>query len=241
MRILLFLFALTAFVWSNIGNIGAFKGTGTVTRSSGILEIKNGMVLNVKDKIITAKKSRVQVILKDNTVVTIGPNTTFVFDAYVFGGKNDSEVKMHIDRGFFRAVTGKIGQLAPERFKVKTASATIGIRGTDFSSLVSENEEIITCYKGRINVVFDGITHNINANMMLKLSSGIAKIKTLSGSRVLQSMHEKSKTEKIKSDEIADIVQQEILETVRSLPGIPEVPEVPVLPLEEPNVEFPDR
>ena len=238
MRILLFLLTFTVFLWSNIGNVGAFKGTATVKRSSGTLNIKNGMTLNVKDKIITAEKSRVQVILKDNTVVTIGPNSTFVFDAYNFGGKDDSEVKMHSDRGFFRSVTGKIGKLAPERFKVKTASATIGIRGTDFSALISEGKETITCYKGSINVFIDGTSHKIDAGMLMELANGIVKIKTLSRNRALQSMDEESEIENIRSDEIADVTQQEILETVRSLPG---VPEVPALPLEEPNVEFPDR
>jgi len=232
MRILLFLLTFTAFVWSNIGNVGAFKGTAAVKRSSGTLNIKNGMILNVKDKIITAEKSRVQVILKDSTVVTIGPNSTFVFDAYTFGGKDDSEVKMHSDRGFFRSVTGKIGKLAPERFKVKTASATIGIRGTDFSALISEGKETIICYKGSIDVFMNGTSHKLDAGMLMELANGIAKIKTLSGNRALRSMDAKAEIENIKSDEIANVTQQEIVGTVIS---------VPALPLDEPNVEFPDR
>jgi hypothetical protein len=173
MRIFFFFLTLTAFLWSNIGNVGAFKGTATISRSSSMLNVKNGMVLKLKDKIITADKSRVQVILKDNTVVTIGPNSIFVFDAYKFGGKDDSEVKMHIDRGFFRSVTGKIGKLAPERFKVKTASATIGIRGTDFSALISEGKETITCYKGKLNVSIGGTSHKVDAGMMLEAQQEI--------------------------------------------------------------------
>ena len=112
MRIIFFLLTLTALVWSSIGNVGALKGSATIIRNSNTLDVKNGMVLEVKDKIITSAKSRVQVILKDHTVVTIGPNSTFVFDAYKFGSKDESEVKMHIDRGFFRSVTGEIGKLA---------------------------------------------------------------------------------------------------------------------------------
>jgi len=232
MRIFFLFLTLTAFLWSNIGNVGAFKGTATISRSSSMLNVKNGMVLKLKDKIVTADKSRVQVILKDNTVVTIGPNSIFIFDAYKFGGKDDSEVKMHIDRGFFRSVTGKIGKLAPERFKVKTASATIGIRGTDFSALMSEGKETITCYKGKLNVSIGGTSHKVDAGMMLELSNGKAEIKAFSINRGLQTVYRKGNVDQIKADEISDAAQQEIQEKIRDLPEVP---------LEEPTVEFPDR
>ena len=228
MRIFFFFLTLTALLWSNIGNIGALKGTATVTRSSSTLDVKNGMVLNVQDKIITTSGSRVQVILKDNTVVTIGPDSIFVFDAYKFGGKSDSEVKMHIDRGFFRSVTGKIGKLAPERFKVKTASATIGIRGTDFSALMSEKKETITCYKGKLNVSIGDTSHNVDAGMLLELSNGKAEIKTFSINRGLHTVYTKDNIDKVKADEISDATQQEVQEKIE-------------VPLDTPTVEFPDR
>ena len=232
MRIPLLLLILTAFVWSNIGNIGAFKGNATVARNSSTLSVKNGMVLEVKDKITTAARSRVQVILKDNTVVTIGPNSTFVFDAYTFGGKDDSEVKMHIDHGFFRSVTGKIGKLAPERFKVKTASATIGIRGTDFSALISEGKETIRCYKGKLNVSIGGTSHKVDAGMVLELSDGKAELKAFSINRGLQTVDTQENIDQIKADEISDAAQQEVQEKIRQLSEVP---------LEEPTVDFPDR
>lgn len=228
MRIFFFFLTLSAFIWSNIGNVGALKGTATVTRSSSTLDIKSGMALKVKDKIITTSGSRVQVILKDNTVVTIGPNSIFVFDAYKFGGKDDSEVKMHIDRGFFRSVTGKIGKLAPERFKVKTASATIGIRGTDFSALISEGKETITCYKGKLNVSIGGTSHKVDAGMMLEIFDGKAEIKAFSINRGLQTVYRKGNIDQIKADEISDVAQQEIQKEIET-------------PLETPTVEFPDR
>jgi len=230
MKILFFLLILTVLGWSAIGNIGAFKGKATVTRSSDTFSVKNGMALEVKDKISTSDKSRVQVILKDDTVVTIGPNSTFVFDAYKFGGKDDSEVKMHINRGFFRSVTGKIGKLAPERFKVKTVSATIGIRGTDFSAKVTEQKETISCYKGRLDVLVGKTSHIVEAGMMLKLANGKAEQMPLDHSRAgLRKVEQKVQTERIPSAQIADAIQQEALEQVKKLP------------LEEPTVEFHDR
>ncbi|MBT8343992.1 MAG: FecR family protein, partial [Sulfurovum sp.] len=172
MKVLFFILALSGFVWSNIGNVAALKGDANIVRQGKTLNVKSGMALKVKDTIKTSSKARVQVILKDDTVVTIGPDSSFVFDAYTFGTKENSHVAMHIDRGFFRSVTGKIGKLAPERFKVKTASATIGIRGTDFSALVSENQEIISCYSGKITALIDNISHNVVAGMELDNTGG---------------------------------------------------------------------
>ena len=228
MRVLFFVLTLSAFVWSNIGNVAALKGDANILRNSETLKIKSGIALEVKDKIVTSSQSRVQVILKDNTVVTIGPDSSFVFDAYTFGTKANSELAMHIDRGFFRSVTGKIGKLAPERFKVKTVSATIGIRGTDFSALVSEQEEIISCYKGGITAMIDNISHTVDAGMELNNQNGVVTKKALSKNIKVQFLDDSGKLQNIKADEMADAIQQEVQKQID-------------VPLNQPTVEFPNR
>lgn len=231
MRIIFLLLTITTFIWSNIGNVGALKGTATIKRNSHTLDVKSGMVLEVKDMIITADRSQVQVTLKDNTVVTIGSNSTFVFDTYQFGSKEESEVKMHIERGFFRSLTGKIGKLAPERFKVKTVSATIGIRGTDFSARVSEQKETILCYKGKITVLIGDITHALDAGMMMELANGEVALKTLLSDKKVQVIDKKESIDKIKTDEISDATQQEVESIVEKVE----------IPLDQPTIEFEDR
>lgn len=64
MKVLLVLLTVSAWAWSNIGNIAAVKGSAEVMRDAKTLNIKNGMALEVQDKIVTSKQSRVQVILK---------------------------------------------------------------------------------------------------------------------------------------------------------------------------------
>lgn len=228
MRVLFFVLTLSAFVWSNIGNVAALKGDANIFRNSKTLKIKSGMSLEVKDKIVTSSQSRVQVILKDDTVVTIGPDSSFVFDAYTFGTKANSQVAMHIDRGFFRSVTGKIGKLAPERFKVKTVSATIGIRGTDFSALVSDNEEIISCYRGSIVALIDNISHTVDEGMELNNANGKVTKKALGKNIKVQFLDDSGKLQNIKADEMADAIQQEVQKQID-------------VPLNQPTVEFPDR
>lgn len=224
MRVLFVILTLSTFLWSNIGNVAALKGDANILRQGKTLKIKSGIELEVKDKIITSSKARVQVILKDNTVVTIGPDSSFVFDAYHFGTKENTEASMHIDHGFFRSVTGKIGKIAPERFKVKTVSATIGIRGTDFSALVSEHKEIISCYRGKIVAEIDNISHTVEAGMTLDNTAGKITKKALSKNRKVQF----SGNDTIKTDEMAEAVQQEVQKQIET-------------PLNQPTVEFPNR
>ena len=167
MKILLLVF-LSISLWANIGNIMAMKGNAEVKRSTKSINATSGMDLKEGDEVVTAQKSRVQVMLNDDTVVTIGASSSFSFEEFSQDKQNE-KISMRANRGFFRSVTGKIGKLAPERFKVKTSSATIGIRGTDFSGDIGTDRAVFKCYKGAIFVEFEGDIQDIDAGMMMEI------------------------------------------------------------------------
>ena len=152
MKHILFLLLLTGSIFANIGNIMALKGKATLHRTSQQLPVQSGMPILQGDKISTSGKTRVQIILKDDTIITVGANSSISFDTFSYDGTKKSTIQMSSKRGFFRSVTGKIGKIAPERFMVKTSSATIGIRGTDFSVLQAHGIERFTCHRGGIRV-----------------------------------------------------------------------------------------
>ena len=167
-KLLLILLFITSGLLADIGTIMAVKGDAKVVRESGEIPAVSGLTLLKGDNIVTQARSRVQVMLKDETVVTIGAKSKFSFDEYIFDGAN-SKVAMSSSRGFFRSVTGRIGKLAPERFKVKTASATIGIRGTDFWGITGGEKEKFTCNRGKIIIKFDGGERVIVAGRFLEI------------------------------------------------------------------------
>ena len=168
MKIILLLL-LKLSLLASIGNIMAIKGSADIKHSSTTEKAKNGMAIEEGDSIVTSKKSRVQVMLSDDTVVTIGSSSVFKFEEYLYDASKKSKLTMRANRGFFRSVTGKIGKLAPERFKVKTASATIGIRGTDFSGEILGDREVFKCYSGGITIEFDGGSQDVDAGMMAEV------------------------------------------------------------------------
>lgn len=195
-------------LFANIGNIMAIKGSAEVQRVGALILATNGMQLKEGDKILTAPKSRVQVMLEDETVVTIGASSVFGFDEFVFDGTKNSKLSMSANRGFFRSLTGKIGKLAPERFKVKTTSATIGIRGTDFSGEIFADKEIFKCYSGAIVVMYKDGEKEIKAGEMVELRKGKAvRVKRTTKKRALKANVTSINEDQVPTEIISDITQ----------------------------------
>jgi len=166
----IFLFLLfTIGTFANIGTIMVASGDAQIKRSGHFLPVSNGAELLKGDEIITQKKTRVQVMLNDDTVITIGPESSFSFLEYFFDGSKKSAIHMQANRGFFRSVTGKIGKIVPEHFKVKTKLATIGIRGTDFSAQLGDKIASYVCNRGEITLKYANIQKSIIAGNKILL------------------------------------------------------------------------
>lgn len=249
MRSIFFILVLSSLLWSGIGNVGVLQGNVNMIRDINTLKVKSGMELEVEDKVITKEKSRLQAILKDDTIVTIGPNSIFVFDAYKFGGKNDSQVDMHIEHGFFRSITGQIGKIAPKRFNIKTVSTTIGIRGTDFSANVSDLKEIITCHKGRISVTVAKKIYLVDEGEQLILvkkpskKSSNDELPSSFSVQIVDSMSTLNQTASNVSSNKMVTSSENNLNALDQLGSdvLSEITQQDARPMENPTVEFPDR
>lgn len=187
---LLLLFVLTGMIHASIGTVLAMRGEAKVHRLYKVPQtLKAGQQIKKGDEIITQRLSRVQVMLKDRTVITIGANSTFKFDDFFFDGTKKSKLAMRAKRGFFRSVSGKIGKIAPKRFKVRTTSATIGIRGTDFSGYILGNQEFYLCNAGAISVTVGEQVQNLVPGDIYQMDKqeGKAKLK-----KIIQKLFKKS-------------------------------------------------
>ena len=153
--LILTLFLLTTTLFANIGKITAIKGDASVLRDSKSIPLNLGFILKQKDKITTGKNTRVQIIFKDNTIISLGKESSFDIGEYSFDDKDPSKAKMSfkVAKGIFKSITGKIGKINPSKFKLKTKSATIGIRGTTFfGDVPQQGPESIACTDGAITV-----------------------------------------------------------------------------------------
>jgi len=93
---------------------------------------QKGGELNEGDSVITSPNGFAQIRMDDGGAVSVRPESNFKITKFQFNGKTDGSEKSSFSliNGSIRAVTGVIGNAHRENYKIETATATIGVRGT---------------------------------------------------------------------------------------------------------------
>lgn len=92
---------------------------------------KSGEDVFLGDQISSLDESGMQLMLLDETVFTIGPNTDLTIDDFVYDPATGAgQVTASLAKGVLRFVTGKVARGDPEDMVVKLPGVTVGIRGT---------------------------------------------------------------------------------------------------------------
>ena len=117
--------------------------------SAGIGEIVNqdneklstGSKIYFGDTIIVREKSSAQILLLDETALTVGEKSELTIDDFVYDpntkvGKIVSNIKV----GTVRIITGEISKQNPDNLEVKVPTGSVGARGTEFA-VVTETDE----------------------------------------------------------------------------------------------------
>ncbi len=111
-------------------------GTVHVTDEDGNRRFlrKNGAV-NPGDLIVTSVNGLVQIRMIDKGFISIRRNSHFKIEAFKLGAKKEEDSGIFsLLKGGFRAITGAIGKRLRSVYQVRTVTATIGIRGTDYTA-----------------------------------------------------------------------------------------------------------
>ena len=178
--ILVLLLGTTLFSKS-VGTITAYASKAFIVRDNAKQEITLGMQLQEKDKILTEKSSKVQIIFNDETIITIGKNSEFSIEEYLFEEDQEPNLQFGLIQGAMRTITGKIGKIAPQKFKVKTKTATIGIRGTNFTVIQKESGEgNIYCTFGAISVDVNGFESIVKQGFYVRIFGKNVEVKPFS-------------------------------------------------------------
>ncbi|WP_201523386.1 FecR family protein [Aliarcobacter butzleri] len=153
---LLFLFA--SFLFANIGTVSLVEGKATILRNGQTLGANIGDKVENKDVISTQVNSKIKITFIDNTIVTIGKESSLNIEEYIFNtSTKEAKTELNVLKGAFHTITGEIGKVNPDKFKLKTKSASIGIRGTEFYG----DENRIICTQGRIIVLSNSVSVDV--------------------------------------------------------------------------------
>ena len=132
----LLLIANTSF--ANIGEISVAEGSGIVKRESNEIPGNKGTPLEMQDTIATAN-GIFQLEFVDDTRVDVTEHSRMVIDEFVYDpNAGTGTLSMRATLGAVRYASGAIAKNNRRNVSIKTPSATIGVRGTDFMMIVDE-------------------------------------------------------------------------------------------------------
>ncbi len=124
---------------ADIGLVKVSKGSVQIQRDGARMPAAVGAGLRTADVIVTGADGSAGITFTDNSLVSIGPNSVFAIDKYRFDTTTHAgEFEGNLRQGRLAAASGKMVKQAPESMKIRTPSAIMGVRGTDFVVQVDE-------------------------------------------------------------------------------------------------------
>ncbi len=173
----------------SVGVVSDVENEAQIISQGKEKKISIGMFVEKGSKIVTGKVSRVKIMMMDDSLLVIAPNSEFLIDDYVVDMEKKSRKSLlGVIRGKVLFYVNKAFSKSDSRFEVKTKSSIAGVRGTKFIVESGEKE-------------FIGV---ISGEVLLKTTD---KELTLSGGKCADSS---------KGFELADIDQQALQDYTES-------------------------
>ena len=133
----LLLISTTAFA-NDVGNITEHKGSGGITREGESFATDLGLGVIAMDHIETVN-GRLKLDFIDSSVLRLTEHTEVTLYEYYYNSTTkDGGIGMKMVSGTARFSTGRLGLLPKENIVIDTPTATVGVRGTDFTTSVDE-------------------------------------------------------------------------------------------------------
>lgn len=120
-----------------VGYVKTVTGEVFITTGGQRVAARPGTPVLAGSTVRTQPGASVGITCIDNTLLALGPDTTFTLDEYAYApAQGKLGLLATLTRGTLNYVSGVIARLQPEAVKVKTPSGIIGVRGTEFAAKV---------------------------------------------------------------------------------------------------------
>lgn len=94
------------------------------------------------DEIATGAKSFAVLQFVDGAKVTVRPNSKLIVKEYVYNGGDHDAATLSLVEGGLRVITGAVAKAEPEKYKVETPVALMGVRGTEFAVVLCDDGSV---------------------------------------------------------------------------------------------------
>lgn len=115
------------------GVVKKSQGNVLIQRDSKTFPAEIGTKVLTGDVLRTSEASSTGVMLKDETRISLGPNSQVTLDKYGFNANSNSgNMFLSVFKGTLMMITGLMVKSSPGAVVVKTPTSTAGVRGTQF-------------------------------------------------------------------------------------------------------------
>lgn len=137
MYVLFSLMVAQALLADDIGNIYELKGYAKVVRDKDYSAELDFGIQSLDD--VRTSNGRLAIQFLDDSTVKLTEHSKLVIDEYIYDpNPSKSKLALKFASGTARFVTGKLASIDKENIFIKTPTADIAIRGTDFTATVDE-------------------------------------------------------------------------------------------------------
>jgi hypothetical protein len=123
---------------------------------------KPGVKLRSNDRAITAGNARMLLRMSDRSTIKLGENTEFLIETLAVrqpqaASPSELSASLRLVTGVFRYATDYSSKALGQKrdIHLKMATATVGIRGTDFWSMTDAAHDAVCMFEGKVEVVRD--------------------------------------------------------------------------------------
>ena len=124
--------------WGSIGNVDKLEGKGVIDRNKTDITLEQELPIEQYDTVKTGN-GKVGILFIDDTRVDVTQHSKLIIDEFVYD-PNTKKGKLNLSAklGTIKYASGQIAKTSRQDIIITTPTATIGVRGTDFSMTIDE-------------------------------------------------------------------------------------------------------
>lgn len=124
-----------------IGFVKTVSAHATLIVEGKSIKALAGMPLHIGFVVKTGSAGFLGLTLRDNTLLSFGPNSEFIVDEYLYSpSRGELKLSAKLLKGSLQYVSGIIAKLKPEAVAIRYPAGVVGVRGTEFLLLVEEEK-----------------------------------------------------------------------------------------------------
>ena len=124
---------------ADVGQIKVSRGAVNVERAGTTLPGSVGLRLQAADTLRTGADGSAGITMNDDSLLSAGPNSVLVLEHYALDpATSQGRLDTALNKGTLVVVSGRIAKQSPDAMTVRTPTAILGARGTEFAVSVGE-------------------------------------------------------------------------------------------------------